>query len=62
MELRQQIDQMSNELDALCNRWAGEYEIPFAVAIGILATKTHLLIQQAEEQAQDEAQDESGQS
>lgn len=60
MDLTQQISQMSNELDNLCDRWAQEYEIPFAVAIGILASKTHFLIQQAEDSARDAAGQEPG--
>lgn len=53
MDLTQQISQMSNELDNLCDRWAQEYEIPFAVAIGILATKTNFLMHQAEDAERD---------
>jgi len=54
MTQAQQIDQLVNELDILINRFAEEYDLPYATTIGVLQLK---IIELANQAADDEAND-----
>ena len=47
MNERDQIDQISNELDALINRYRLEYDTCYADLIGVLQLKIHTLCNEA---------------
>lgn len=49
MSEKDQIDQLSNELDNLVERFRKEYDITYASAIGVLQLKIHSLGQEATE-------------
>lgn len=48
---KEQTDHFANELDALVDRFRSEYEMSYAVVIGTLQMKIHLLCNEAEERS-----------
>lgn len=51
---KEQTQQLADELDKLLNRFADEYDLSFASAVGVLQMKIHNLCQQAREESEDE--------
>lgn len=47
MSQQDQINHLSDDLDALINRYKQEYELTYAAAIGVLTMKIHTLISEA---------------
>lgn len=54
MTERDQARALANDLDALIARYADEFDLPLAAAIGVLAIKQHELIAGALEDAEEE--------
>lgn len=50
---KQQIDQLSDSLDALIDRVRDEYDMSYASVIGVLQMKIHTLLHEAEDKAED---------
>ena len=49
-EQGRQIQQLADEVDKLISRFADEYDLSYAAAIGVLQMKIHNLCQQAADQ------------
>lgn len=49
MDHTEQIMRFSNDLDALVDRYADEYDLPYASIVGSLQMKIHLLCVEAGE-------------
>lgn len=47
MDAKEQTQQFSDELDKLVNRFRAEYDLTYAVAVGVLQMKIHLLCAEA---------------
>ena len=44
---KQQTEHLADELDKLIRRFCAEYDLTYAVAVGVLQMKIHLLCAQA---------------
>lgn len=51
MSEREQIVQLSNEIDKLVDRMRSEYELSYAAIVGVLHFKAHTLMNEATERS-----------
>lgn len=50
----EQIERLSDEIDALIGRYRDEYDLTYAAVIGVLFAKAHFLCEEAKNQAGEE--------
>ncbi len=53
MTEKEQTDHFANDVDNLVERYRSEYEMSYAVAVGVLQMKIHLLCDEASERGDD---------
>lgn len=53
MDTNEQTDAFANELDALVDRFRSEFDLTYAVVVGVLHMKAHLLCVEAAKEAEE---------
>jgi hypothetical protein len=53
---REQLDSFGNDVDALVERYRHEYDMSYAVVVGVLVMKAHLLCDEVAELGGDDAE------
>jgi hypothetical protein len=57
MDHKEQTDAFAAELDALVDRFCKEFDLTYAIAVGVLHLKAHLLCADAAKAAESENED-----